>query len=106
MVLMLAIFFQPHVAFAQLRGNTNTLLNPLCPTNDPSCDRSDVEGLLNSIVDWLLRIATPIAVGMILIGAFQMVFAGGNERSRPCMRMCSRFTLSSRSSSKQGRCIW
>ncbi len=79
MVLMLAIFFQPHVAFAQLRGNTNTLLNPLCPTNDPSCDRSDVEGLLNSIVDWLLRIATPIAVGMILIGAFQMVFAGGNE---------------------------
>ena len=63
-------------------GNTQSpsggLINPLCPANDPNCARSDAEGLLNSIVNWLLIIATPIAVGMILIGAFQMIFAGGD----------------------------
>lgn len=79
MFMLLLLLSQSHFALAQLTGNTNGLLNPLCPSNDPSCARSDVEGLLNSIVDWLLKIATPIAVGMILIGAFQMVFAGGDE---------------------------
>ncbi len=39
---------------------------------------SSFEDLLKNIVDWLITIATPIAVGMILIGAFQMIFAGGN----------------------------
>jgi hypothetical protein len=55
-----------------------TLVNPLCPSSDPNCSRSDVNGLLHSIVDWLLTIGTPIAVGMILFGAFQMIFAGGD----------------------------
>ena len=61
-------------------GGGPSLINPLCPANDPNdpnCARSDVEGLLNSIVSWLLVIATPIAVGMIIFGAFQMIFAGG-----------------------------
>lgn len=49
------------------------LVNPL------GDDNSTVEGLLNSIIDWLLIIATPIAVGMVLVGAFQMIFAGGDE---------------------------
>ena len=49
-----------------------SLSNPLGPGN------STVEDLLQSIVNWLITIATPIAVGMILIGAFQMIFAGGN----------------------------
>jgi hypothetical protein len=48
------------------------LVNPLGDSN------SDVEGLLHSIVNWLIKIGTPIAVGMILIGAFQMVFSGGD----------------------------
>ncbi len=39
---------------------------------------SSFEDLLKNIVDWLITIATPIAVGMILIGAFQIIFAGGN----------------------------
>ena len=54
------------------------LINPLCPAGNPNCARSDAEGLLNSIVSWLLIIATPIAVGMIIYGAFQMIFAGGD----------------------------
>lgn len=48
------------------------LVNPLGDNN------TTVEGLLNSIVNWLLVIATPIAVGMIIFGAFQMMFAGGD----------------------------
>jgi hypothetical protein len=59
--------------------STTGLLNPLCPQNQPNCSRSNAEGLLKSIVDWLIKIATSIAVGMILIGAFQMLFSGGNE---------------------------
>ncbi len=48
------------------------LSNPLGPGN------STIEDLLQSIVNWLITIATPIAVGMILIGAFQMIFSGGS----------------------------
>ncbi len=55
----------------QCEGSTSTsLANPL--------GTSSVEDLLENIVNWLITIATPIAVGMILIGAFQMIFAGGN----------------------------
>ena len=88
--LFLIAFFFVNTASAQITlqnpgfitPNTVTnpgLVNPLCPPTDPNCSRSDVEGLLNSIIDWLLRIATPIAVGMILVGAFQIMFAGGDE---------------------------
>jgi hypothetical protein len=57
------------------------LINPLCPDGDPNCSNSDVSGLLHSIVDWILKpggIATTIAVGMVLVGAFQIMFAGGD----------------------------
>jgi hypothetical protein len=60
-------------------GNDVSLLNPLCASGDPNCQNGTVAGLVQSIVNWLFIIATPIAVGMILIGAFQMIFAGGNE---------------------------
>ncbi len=56
-----------------------TLLNPLCTSGSANCQNGTVEGLLQSIVKWLFVIATPIAVGMILIGAFQMLLSGGNE---------------------------
>ena len=63
---------------AQLDGNTNILINPLCPPNNQDCDRSNAEGLLHAIVNWLITIGTPIAVGMVLFGAYQMIFAGGD----------------------------
>jgi len=59
-----------------------SLVNPLCPVDSPNCPNSDAAGLLHSIVDWILQpggIATTIAVGMILVGAFQIMFAGGDE---------------------------
>ncbi len=54
-----------------------TLLNPLC-AGGGTCN-SDAASLIQSIVKWLFVIATPIAVGMILIGAFQMLLSGGSE---------------------------
>lgn len=81
-VLILVLVSQPTIIFRSVSADTGggpSLINPLCPAGDSSCTRSNVEGLLNSIIDWLLRIATPIAVGMILVGAFQIMFAGGDE---------------------------
>jgi hypothetical protein len=60
-------------------GNNVSLLNPLCTSGSANCQNSTAEGLLQSIVKQLFVIATPIAVGMILIGAFQMLLSGGNE---------------------------
>lgn len=54
----------------QCESSSTPLTNPL--------GASTFEGLLENIVNWLITIATPIAVGMMLIGAFQMIFAGGN----------------------------
>ncbi|MCL4404316.1 pilin [Patescibacteria group bacterium] len=67
--------------FSGEQSNTSgvQLLNPLCTSGSSNCQNSTVEGLLKTIVNWLFVIATPIAVGMILIGAFQMLFSGGNE---------------------------
>lgn len=54
-----------------------SLINPLC-TSGTSCQNSTAAGLIKSIVDWLFVIATPIAVGMIIFGAIQMLTAAGN----------------------------
>ena len=64
--------------FGEPSGNGVELLNPLCTSGGGTCN-NDVASLIQSIVKWLFVIATPIAVGMILIGAFQMLLSGGNE---------------------------
>lgn len=40
---------------------------------------SSVSGLVDKIVNFLLAIAAPIAIIMILIGAYQIMFAAGNS---------------------------
>ncbi|MGC9602858.1 MAG: pilin [Minisyncoccia bacterium] len=83
LIFLVGLSFSLHLVFAQDISGTQTpnkgLINPLCPPSDPNCPSSSAEGLLHSIVDWLIRIGTPIAVGMLIIGAFQMMFSGGNE---------------------------
>lgn len=40
---------------------------------------NSAEGLLNKILDWLIKIIAPILLTiMVIIGAFQMLFAQGN----------------------------
>ncbi len=36
-----------------------------------------IEGLLKRIIDWLIVLAAPIAAGMVVYGAYQMLFAAG-----------------------------
>ncbi len=76
------------VSLAHAQTSCDPTIQANCPTPPPNSsialsnplgtNNSTVEDLLHSIVNWLITIATPIAVGMILIGAFQMIFAGGN----------------------------
>jgi hypothetical protein len=46
------------------------LRNPLAAGND-------LESVLKSVGDWLILIATPIAIFMILVGAFWILVSGG-----------------------------
>jgi hypothetical protein len=39
---------------------------------------SDISGLINKIIDFLIIVAAPIVAGMILIGAYQMLFSAGD----------------------------
>ena len=48
------------------------LVNPLGSTT------TTVTDLLHNIVNTLLAFGTPIAVAMVLVGGFQMLFAGGD----------------------------
>jgi hypothetical protein len=51
-------------------GGTVTLKNP--------AGSETIEGLINNITSALVTIATPIVGIMVLVGAFQMLFAAGN----------------------------
>lgn len=86
LIFIIALSISGYSAFAADEGDVpppnSGLINPLCPSDQPNCSRSDAAGLLKSIVDWLIKpggIATTIAVGMILVGSFQIMFAGGDE---------------------------
>jgi len=59
--------------FAQEFGGLGTSGNLPNPTNV-----STIEALLNTIVTYLLQISIPIVAIMVIIGGFQMMFAGGN----------------------------
>lgn len=39
---------------------------------------SDVSELITKIINFLIVVAAPIVAGMIIIGAYQMMFAGGD----------------------------
>lgn len=95
------LFASPHVSFAQdserpsdppadsgkppqngppdSQTNSVTLTNPLCPPTNENCETSTIAGLVYGLLNWLKNLATPVAVGFIMYGAFQMMFAAGNE---------------------------
>lgn len=45
---------------------------------NPLGDTSTIPQLLDKIIGFLFAIAVPIAAGMIIYGAFQILFAGGD----------------------------
>lgn len=40
-----------------------------------------IDALVKAIVDWLITLGAPIAVGMIVYGAIQILFAGGKPEN-------------------------
>lgn len=70
LISVLSLFILPiQIAFAV------TLCNPLSPSCGPG---PGINEILNKILDAILLIGTPIATIMIIYGAFQMLFSGGN----------------------------
>ncbi len=61
----------PGTILAQGGGPSITLYNPLAGTDS-------VIGVINKIITGLQTVAIPIVAIMIFIGAFQILFAGGN----------------------------
>lgn len=55
-------------------------INPQESVNlpNPLGGTSTIDQLLRRIVDWLIRVGAPVAAIMIIYGAFQMLFAGGD----------------------------
>ncbi|MDP2704328.1 MAG: pilin [bacterium] len=52
-----------------------------------------IEGLLERIVGWLRLIAAPIAAGMIIYGAYQMLFAAGDPEKFKAGRQTILYTV-------------
>jgi len=63
-----ALIFTPLWASAQ---EPQELPNPLG-------SNQTVESLVNEILDWLIKVGAPVATVMVIVGAFQMMFAGGS----------------------------
>ena len=70
-------------AFAQIQtgnsassptpSNVNiTLLNPLGTQN------GTIEGIVSSIMDWLIKLGAPVAALMIIVGGIQILMSGGS----------------------------
>jgi len=91
LAMVLSINILP-VAFAQDGGVRNPIpsgrvTNPQIPSNaseplrleNPLGTTSTIPQLIDSIIRWLIYIGAPIAALMITVGAFQMLFAGGDE---------------------------
>lgn len=65
--LLLVLVLAPNILFAQTEVS---LPNPL--------NTDTVEGVIDNVLGWLTTVGAPIAAVMIIIGAFQMMFAGGS----------------------------
>ncbi len=63
--------------------NNTVLAEITCPTGElcnPLGKTKSIQDLIKAIVDWLIIIAGPIAVGMIIWGGVKMVIAAGDPK--------------------------
>lgn len=61
-------------AYADGGGTTGGTVNLPNPLNTNS-----ITEVVKNITGWLITVATPVVAVMVIIGAFQMLFAGGSE---------------------------
>lgn len=65
-------------------GTTGTGPGGSDPTSVPlpnPLGTNNLVEVVNRIATWLIAVATPIVAVMVIVGAFQMLFAGGNEEN-------------------------
>src|SRR5271154_939456 len=75
-ITLFSFFVGVSVVFAQSSGN---LTNPLCPSGSQNCSNSSFVGVMQSIFSFLFTdVAVPLCAIMVLVGAFQMMTAGGD----------------------------
>ena len=74
-ILLSAFYFLfSNAVFAQIECASGELCNPLGPQT------KEIPDLIEAIVTWLITIAGPIAVGMIIWGAVKMIIAAGDPK--------------------------
>jgi hypothetical protein len=64
-------------AHAQLKTNDQTL----CSGTGLNCKNTDVNGLIKTVINWLLAIAFSVAVLFLIIGGFWYITSAGNEET-------------------------
>jgi len=82
--------FQQALAVSTDPGGTtdpgsNTFTNPLNFTN--------IEELLRGLSNWAIAIASPIAALMIIVGAYQLLFSGGDPEKVKTGRQTILYTV-------------
>lgn len=77
MVAVFALAIMPLVGFAQLSQSF-----PCDPKTGLNCSAgSDINGLIRTVINWLLGIAFGIAVLFLIIGGFWYITSAGNEET-------------------------
>lgn len=76
-IVMVMLFVMPVVSFAALNSDFNcTALNGL------NCNAgTSVNGLIKTVINWMLSIAFGIAVLFLIIGGFWYITSAGNEET-------------------------
>ena len=75
-ILSVLIVFAPLAVSAQINRNF------ACdPTTGMNCQNTSVNGLIRTVINWLLAIAFGLAVLFLIIGGFWYITSAGNEET-------------------------
>lgn len=75
-VLVFMLAFAPFFGHAQINKNFS------CdPSSGLNCSATSVNGLIRTVINWLLAIAFALAVLFLIIGGFWFITSAGNEET-------------------------
>lgn len=77
-VLSVMLISAPMLVAAQWSSGNNAAL---CAGSGLNCQNTSVNGLIRTIINWLLGIAFGIAVLFLIIGGFWYITSAGNEET-------------------------
>lgn len=77
-ILAVLLVFAPFLVTAQFSPSNN---QALCNGTGLNCQSTSVNGLIQTVIDWLLGIAFALAVLFLIIGGFWYITSAGNEET-------------------------